>query len=373
MVKRICDRATGDRVNRRTLAIGFAFVALWFAGAPSDAAFRPGAPVGPDLAEPPFEATFLRYSAQGSRDLLGLPVDPGNAERELSRLAAKVRVALTGVPSGARTVDAFRRVLLAEEGFSYDKAAANPENYLLESVLARKRGNCLGLSMLYLALSERLGVPFRGVYVPSHCFVRYEGVDVRVNVEFSEEGAPWEDERYRREFRVGPHRPYLSSLGPPEMLGVFLKSLGAGYSRRGREADALRLYEEAGRLYPGLPDVHYNAGVSLQKLGRQDEAIAKYRRALALDPDMTPPRDNLSLLLAEKGRYAEAIEEARRVVELEPGNARVRAGLARAYFALGSYPEAARECDRAEALGCRFEPSMLEALSRYRDSRSGPE
>ena len=29
--------------------------------------------------------------------------------------------------------------------------------------------------MLYLSIADRLGVPFRGVYVPSHCFVRYEG------------------------------------------------------------------------------------------------------------------------------------------------------------------------------------------------------
>ena len=68
------------------------------------------------------------------------------------------------------------------------------------------------------------------------------------------------------------------------MLGVFLKTLGAGYSRKGREEDALRLYDEAERLYPGLPDVYYNAGVSLQKLGRIDEAAGKYRRALDLDP-----------------------------------------------------------------------------------------
>jgi len=109
-----------------------------------------------------------------------------------------------------------------------------PGNYLLETVLARKKGNCLGLSMLYLSLADRLGLPFRGVYVPSHCFVRYEGETVRRNVEFAEGGAIWKDERYRREFRIRPGRPYLLSLGSLEMVGVFLKTSERGIPGKGR-------------------------------------------------------------------------------------------------------------------------------------------
>jgi regulator of sirC expression with transglutaminase-like and TPR domain len=263
--------------------------------------------------------------------------------QEIRRLAERLRPEVSRAADDGQVVDAFRRVLLAEEGFVYDKSPSDPGNYLLETVLARKKGNCLGLSMLWLSIADRLGLPFRGVYVPSHCFVRYEGNDVRVNVEFAEGGASWEDDRYRSEFRIRPGRPYLLSLANREMVGVFLKTLGAGYSRKGREEDALRLYDEAGRLYPGLPDVHYNAGVSLQKLGRLDEAAARYRRALDLDPEMAAPRDNLSILLAGKGRYDEAIEEARRAVELEPRNAAARGNLAAAYCGCGRLDEGIRE------------------------------
>jgi len=347
---------------------------------------------------------MIRHSAKGSRDLLGLPVNPSLPEREIARLADRLRSEVSGAVDGGRIVDAFRRILLVEEGFTYDKSASDPQNYLFEAVLARKKGNCLGLSMLWLALADRLDLPFRGVYVPSHCFVRYEGKDGHRNVEFAEGGASWGDARYRREFRIRPGRPYLFSLSSAEMLGVFLKSLGAGYSRKGREEDALRMYDEARRLYPELPDVHFNAGVSHQKLGRLDEAAGEYRRALDLDPEMAAARDNLSILFARKGRYVEAIEEARRAVELEPwnaaargnlaaaycgcgrldegireyrmaveadpGNRRLQSGLARAYFAKGSYHEAAAACDLAESLGCRFDPLMLRTLSRYREGRT---
>src|SRR5512141_3482262 len=198
--------------------------------------------------ESSFLSALLRQSARGSRDLLGLPVDPSLPEREITRLADRLRPEVSGVADGDRVVEAFRRILLVEERFTYDKSSADPGNYPLESVLARRQGNCLGLSVLYLALADRLGIPFRGVYVPSHCFVRYEGNGVRVNVEFAEGGASWSDDRYRREVRISPARPYLQSLAPSEMLGVFLKTLGAGDSRQGRVADALRWSDEAVRL-----------------------------------------------------------------------------------------------------------------------------
>ncbi|MCL5884255.1 MAG: tetratricopeptide repeat protein [Deltaproteobacteria bacterium] len=293
--------------------------------------------------ESPWFSEALRDSARGSRDLLGLPVDPSLVEHEIRRLAERLRPEVSRAADEGQVVDAFRRILLTEEGFVYDKSPSDPGNYLLETVLARKKGNCLGLSMLYLAIADRLGIPFRGVYVPSHCFVRYEGNGVRRNVEFAEGGTSWEDEQYRRIFRISPARPYLRSLAPTEMLGVFLKTLGAAYSRKGREEEALRLYDEAERLYPGLPDVHYNAGVSLQKLGRLDEAAGKYRRALALDPEMAAARDNLSILLAGMGRYDEAIAQARRAVELEPWNAATRGNLAAAYCGCGRLDEGIRE------------------------------
>ncbi|MGE5699651.1 MAG: tetratricopeptide repeat protein, partial [Deltaproteobacteria bacterium] len=56
-------------------------------------------------------------------------------------------------------------------------------------------------------------------------------------------------------------------------------------------------------------------------------------------------------------------------------NATARAGLAKAYFSRGAYREAIEHCDRAIEQGCRFEPSMLEVLNRYRrpgDNPPGP-
>lgn len=351
-------------------------------------------------AEAPVLRDWLRYSVQGSRELLAFPTHPEKTRREISRLEARLRPEVEAARGGADVLDAFRRVLLEEEGFTYDRAPGNPENYLVEGVLARKRGNCLGLSLLFLSLAERFDLPFQGVYVPGHMFVRYEGSDGPVNFEFSEGGAAWPDARYRRTFHLSGNGPYLESLSPGETTAVLLKSLGAAYAKRGRNREALALYAEGARLYPGLPDVSYNAGVSLQRLGRSEDAIEMYRRAIALDPGMALARGNLGILLAMQGEYGEAIAEGRlavalqpwsaaahgnlastycacgkyeegilefrKAMEIDPQNAPVLAGLVRAYYAQGAFREAARACDRAESLGCRFEPAMLEVLNRYR-------
>lgn len=339
-------------------------------------------------------ASVLRPAPEAGRS------DPEAVEREIDRLAGRLRPALRVRTDPREVVDVLNRFLFVEEGFRYDPVAGDPENYLPHRVLQRKRGNCLGLTMVYLALAERLDIPLRGAYVPSHCFPRYENGGVRINIESARGGSELPDALYAREFGLTGERPYLRSLGKKEMIGVYLKSLGAAYSRRGMDEEALRLYDVASELYAGLPDVYFNAGVSHHKAGRIDEAIAQYRRALARDPDLAVARDNLGVALARKGAYEEALSEARRavaldpanaisrgnlaatlcacgrteegirefrkVLEADPGNARARAGLANAHYALGEYRQALEHCDRATALGCRFDAAMLAALERHR-------
>ena len=351
--------------------------------------------------EIPLGKTLILASSLIGAELTGVPVDPAAVEKEITRLADSVRPALRDGSNPRRVIAALNRFLFVEEGFTYDCVAGNPDNYLLDRVMKNKRGNCLGLTALYLLLAERLSLPLHGVYVPSHCFVRYENAGVRINIETGEKGADRDDGRYSRDFGLMGERPYLRSLGRKEMIGVYLKSLGAAFSRKGMEDRALRLYREAAVFYPGLPDAYFNAGVSFHKRGLLDEAIAQYRRALELDPDLAVARDNIGVALAKKGRYREALAEVRKavalsprnpvtranlaatlcasgmvedgireyrmVLEIEPDNARALAGLTNAYYARGQFHEAIVHCDRARELGCNFDPAMLGTLEKYRD------
>lgn len=305
-------------------------------------------------------------SGEGVRKLTGRTMDAGFVEKEIDRIAWRVSASLVGAREPRRAIAAINQALFGDEGFVYDSAAGEANNYLLDRVIAQKRGNCLGLTFIYLALGERLGIPLQGAYVPTHCFARYEENGVRINIETGEKGAERDDRWYAWKFKVGEGRPYLQALGKREMIGVYLKSLGAALSRRGMEEDALRVYRRAALFSPGLPDVYYNAGVSYQKLGKNDDAVAQYRKALALDPDLEIARGNLGATLCSWGKVEEGIQEFLKAIEINPENIKARAGLAKAYFSQGAYRESIAHFDRAMAQGCNFDPSMLEVLARYR-------
>lgn len=311
-------------------------------------------------------ATILAAAARGSVDLTGRPADGILVEKEVGRLAGRVSSVMGKNESPRKIISALNRVVFGEEEFTYDPLAGDPENYLLHRVVARKRGNCLGLTVLYLAVAEKVGVPLHGSYVPSHCFVRYEENGARCNVEMGEKGAEREDAWYARKFDLAEGRPYLQTLGKREMIGVYLKSLAAAYSKKGMQEEALRLLGVAALYSPGLPDVHFNAGVAYQKMGKTDDAIAHYRRALELDPKLAPARGNLAATFCSTGNVEGGIREYRQVLETDPGNVLAQAGLAKAYFAIGDYRQAIPYCDKAAERGARFEPSMLEILMRYR-------
>jgi regulator of sirC expression with transglutaminase-like and TPR domain len=310
--------------------------------------------------------TILAASARGSIDLTGRPADGILVEKEVGRLAGRVSSIMGNNKGPRKIVSALNRAVFGEEKYTYDPVAGDPENYLLHRVVARKRGNCLGLTVLYLAVAERVGIPLHGSYVPSHCFVRYEENGARCNVEMGEKGAEREDGWYARKFGLADERPYLKTLGKREMVGVYLKSLAAAYSKKAMQEEALRLLGAAALYSPELPDVYFNAGVAYQKLGKTEDAIAHYRRALDLDPKLDSARGNLAAAFCTSGNVEEGIREYRQVLESHPGNVLAQAGLAKAYFARGDYQEAIPHCDKAREMGARFEPTMLEILMRYR-------
>ncbi|MCK5171750.1 MAG: transglutaminase family protein [Planctomycetes bacterium] len=64
--------------------------------------------------------------------------------------------------------------LYKELGFETVATADDPEDLFLHTVLDKRRGYCLSLSVLYLSIAERIGMPLYGVVVPGHFFVRYD-------------------------------------------------------------------------------------------------------------------------------------------------------------------------------------------------------
>ena len=113
-------------------------------------------------------------------------VDQELALAELDRLAGEV--VLNGVgETGLEQVEALRTVLGRREGFLGDvEDYDHPDNSMLDLVLERKRGLPILLSVLWIEVGRRVGIPIRGVGLPGrdlqgrqHCgFIRVGNLDV---------------------------------------------------------------------------------------------------------------------------------------------------------------------------------------------------
>lgn len=94
------------------------------------------------------------------------------------------------------TIEAINTVLFYEDGFRYpSKSEMFSDKFsFLSSVTDRKFGVCLGVSSLYLSLSQRLDLPLEAVTPPGHIYLRYRGGEV--NIETTVGGRHLPTERY---------------------------------------------------------------------------------------------------------------------------------------------------------------------------------
>lgn len=125
--------------------------------------------------------------------------------------------------------------LFVEQGFSGNtEQYYEPDNSYLNRVLDRKTGIPITLSLLYLLLGRRLGLPFEGVGMPSHFIVKYEAPGTRIFLDPFSGGRILTIEECNR-FLVnagyGLKEEYLAVARPREVLARMIRNLVFIYTR----------------------------------------------------------------------------------------------------------------------------------------------
>ena len=112
---------------------------------------------------------------------------------QLDEIAYEIRRRLTkkGLKADHKAIRVINDYLYNDLKLQSVKEATNPDDLFLHSVMDNKRGYCLSLSILYLAIGERLGMPLYGVVVPGHFFVRYDDGNIRFNIEATSRAYCW--------------------------------------------------------------------------------------------------------------------------------------------------------------------------------------
>lgn len=257
--------------------------------------------------------------------------------RYLSRLddmAYEVRRRLgeKGLGSDYRAIGVINEYLFDELGFKPVSQASDPNDLLLHSVIDRKQGYCLSLSILYLSLGERLGLPVYGVVVPGHFFVRYDDGKVRFNIETTGKGGNAPDEHYVDKFKVPDGDSiYMTNLNKLQTLSCFFNNLGNAYSDIGDMETALAALEIAVEINPSLAESRTNLGnIYLQK-DKIEEAIYQYEAALKINPSDAKTHNNLGNAYIRRGWLTNAVGHYQQSIELDANFTEAYRNLATAY------------------------------------------
>jgi len=297
----------------------------------------------------------------------------------LDEMALEIRNRLERrkIEANFRAIPVINEYLFDELGFKSVSETADPGSLFLHTVMDKKCGYCLSLSILYLSVGERLGLPLYGVVVPGHFFVRYDDGRARFNIETTSKGGTAPDEHYIAKFKVPPggnNNIYMKNLNKIQTLGCFFNNLGNSYSDVGDTDSALLAFERAVAINPTLSEsranlgniylkkdqvakavneylaaldinpkdakTHNNLGNAYNQRGSLGYAVAEYLRSIELDPNFVDAYKNLAIVYSKQKRYGSAIQQLNRALDLAPQDAGSYSQLGEVYSQMSDYEQA---------------------------------
>ena len=248
-----------------------------------------------------------------------------------------------------RAIPLINKYLFDELGFQSIAEANDPNDLFLHSVLDRKRGYCLSLSILYLSLGERLGLPVYGVVVPGHFFVRYDDGRMRFNIETTGKGGGAPDAHYIKKFKVpqGNNIIYMRNLNKIQTLGCLFNNLGNVYCDTGNYELALQSLVRAVEINPTLAESRSNLGNVYLKKNQVENAIYQYQAALEINPNDAKTHNNLGNAYLQRGWLNYAVLQYAQSLELDPNFVDAYKNLAIVYCKQERYSQAIAQLKQA--------------------------
>lgn len=238
----------------------------------------------------------LDWSACSVASLVDDDFTVEEVEDRLDDLGRRVQEGLPAEAEAPEQLSALRRVLVEEEGFSGGSAVDDgPVNSALHHVLARKTGLPIALSVVYLEVARRAGVPLVGVSFPAHFLVATPGPGERHVLDPFNHGRLLTGNGCEELLaRVAPavrFSPRLLSAASVQTIATrMLSNLKRTYLARGEGERALNVVDLLLLLAPDHPgELRVRAGI-LSALGAYQAALVDVERCLELSPDAPDQR-----------------------------------------------------------------------------------
>jgi len=290
-----------------------------------------------------------------------------NYLRRIDVMAKELRTKLQNKAEPHDIVQVINDYLFKEQGFRYEEGV-----HFLNAVLDQKRGSCVGLSTLYIALTQRLKIRCFAVNIPRHEFVRFTKGNTKINIEVMNGGTQHSDEWYAKECRIGVDAikkgVYLQDMSVKELLSNILNNRG-NVRRLGGEYDkATRDLDLALLLYPKSVDAYYSRGITHADMGQYNEGIKDCNAALALDPECAYAYANRGVAYSGKGQYDRALADYNKAIALDPEMAGVYSNRGNLYKDKGDLERALEDYNRAIALDQKLAAAYCNRGNLLRES-----
>lgn len=259
--------------------------------------------------------------------LIDPQTDGSAAREEIDRLAGRLREARA---AGERAEEAIARVLFREEGFQGDSEDYDdPENSSVASVLLRRRGMPITLSIVVLEAGRRAGLALAGIGLPGHFVVGGADLPPGLYLDAFDGGKLCDAEALNGRVSAIFGNPVelppeaFAPDGPRAILVRVLLNLRRAWERRERFDDAMKTLAWAQMLDPDEPAYGRERGLLLLKAGRTDEALTALEAYVAVAPaDDAEAVRKLVQIVREQGgsspeeKFLQTVPTQRRVFSL---------------------------------------------------------
>jgi regulator of sirC expression with transglutaminase-like and TPR domain len=236
---------------------------------------------GPVLARGALEIARLEYP----------DLDPDAYLRRLDDYAERVRAG-----GGAGLTDqvlALNRILFREEGYAGNlEEYYDPRNSFLNEVMDRRLGLPITLSIVYLEVGRRVGLPVEGVSFPGHFLVKLPVQGGALVLDPFDAGRSLDEEDLQEQLaQVYGDEPaplvagLLNAASPREILVRLLRNLKGVYLRRNQLEKVLEVMNCVLAIAPELAPEVRDRGRLLERLECLRPALEDYQRYLELVPD----------------------------------------------------------------------------------------
>ena len=232
---------------------------------------------------------------------------------EIERMALRLRARLPAAGGAEESIVALNEFLFEDLGFwGNTDDYYDPRNSYLNEVIDRKTGIPISLSILYMELGRRIGLPLEGVSFPGHFLVRLRLRGGTLVLDPFAGGAPQSEVELRERLqRVVPPEAtgnlplaelpleqFLEPASKRQILSRVLRNLKAIYRETDNPERGLQVLN---RMLLVTPDAHAelrDRGYLYQRLECWRPALQDLAAYLERDPD-APDADEVRVRLME--------------------------------------------------------------------------